>query len=183
MLAIPLLWLLSGAPGRLPEGTELRSLKGERVEVAKQPLLVWFPKNCGEKLPFTAGVRAIAIGNCAEAWQDASGAITKAAAGSAALLIDGTRVVLRISAERLPGYGPELAAWSEGRLIYEAQCARCHGPEGDATHFEGIKQVKGIGKRISKTEIVERTVRSGNVDMNRYTAAERNAIAVFVSSL
>lgn len=182
-LLISLLWLMAAEPDRIAEGTAVTSGKGERVEVTKQPVLVWFAKDCAEKPPFPASIRVIALADCQEAWRDSSGVLAKAAAGATALLIDGGRIVARIPAERFAAYGPELAAWAEGRLIYEAQCARCHGPEGDATHFEGIKPVKGIGKRISRTEIVERTVRSGNVDMNRYTAAERNAIAVFVSSL
>ncbi len=77
----------------------------------------------------------------------------------------------------------EVKAWQDGRAIYEAQCARCHGSDGKDTGYLFIKSLGGIGNRHSEKEIWRLTVATDAVDLSRLTAKERTALSIYVAGL
>ena len=102
--------------------------------------------------------------------------------GNAGAVVDSRRTV-RAVAKDAAGLAPLATAWMQGREIYTAQCLRCHGADGTDEHYTGIKPLRAIGKRFPGPEILERTIRSGNVDMTPIPPEAREALLVFVASL
>lgn len=76
-----------------------------------------------------------------------------------------------------------MKAWRQGRRIYAAHCARCHGEDGTATGYPFIRRLDGIGKRMTLDEIIEATSATGVVDLNQFDDDELRAMALFVAGL
>jgi cytochrome c553 len=77
----------------------------------------------------------------------------------------------------------EVKAWLGGRAIYDAQCARCHGSDGRDLNYAGIKSLAGLGRKHDNARIIEMTEATGVVDMSSLTAADKRALAIYVSGL
>jgi cytochrome c553 len=113
-------------------------------------------------------------------------------ATSATVLIDDRGTVRQI----LPGrvlMGPELVSfvetWQSGKTIYDATCARCHGPDGDSTLCEGIKPLVGIGQRLTEAQIRDR-MRPGELSSDQVlirdqilSRQELQAVIAYISGL
>ncbi len=117
-----------------------------------------------------------------------SGADPALAEPRISLLVDRDRIVRRVirggnAEEHSKRVVREVRAWQSGRVIYEAQCARCHGSDGMDTGYPFIKSLGGIGNGHSEEEILRLTEATGLVDLNRLTAGERTALAIYVAGL
>jgi mono/diheme cytochrome c family protein len=108
--------------------------------------------------------------------------------GVIGLLLDEQGVVrLRTRASDVRGLARQLAedikAWHGGKQIYDAQCARCHGADGRDLSYPNVKSLAGIGNRHSKSEIIERTILTGAVDMSHMSESDKNQLALYVAGL
>lgn len=77
----------------------------------------------------------------------------------------------------------DVKAWEDGKAIYDAQCARCHGPDGSDMNYPEIKPLTGIGNRIDGAEIIRRTFLTGAVDLSSLSAARLRALGIYVAGL
>ena len=77
----------------------------------------------------------------------------------------------------------DIKAWEEGKGIYEATCARCHGSDGANTGYAEIKTLNGIGNRMDEAEIIRRTSLTSNVDLSSFNDARFRALAIYVAGL
>jgi mono/diheme cytochrome c family protein len=116
---------------------------------------------------------------------DAGGEISRAYGAinnRVAFLIDDNGIVRRVvrPPDRLV---QQVAAWTDGKAVYDAQCARCHGADGRDESYPGVKSLAGIGNRISEGEILHRTALTGAVDMSGWTESQRRALAAYVAGL
>jgi cytochrome c553 len=76
----------------------------------------------------------------------------------------------------------DMRAWDDGKAIYEGQCARCHGEDGNGRNYPNIKTLGGIGNRLTEAEIAERTGQVGTVDLT--VLGERvKSLAAYVAGL
>jgi cytochrome c553 len=98
------------------------------------------------------------------------------------VLIDQQRKIRRI-VRKSDTFAGDLKAWHEGKAIYDAQCARCHGADGADTSYPGTKPLAGIGRRMSEAEILESTLRTGVVDLSALDEQQRRAISIYVAGL
>lgn len=149
------------------------------------PVVIAYANACGENKPrLPGGIPAVVVTPkpCEGTLHDVSGDIAKLLDGGGAMLVDSGRVVRRVAKDP-DVLTRDAADWKLGGEIYSTQCLRCHGAEGTDTHYPGIKALQGIGRRISEAEIIERTVRSGSVDLTRFDSAERRALAIYVAGL
>jgi len=75
------------------------------------------------------------------------------------LLVDPGGVVRRVLPGRLLT-GPDLVGfvklWQFGKTVFNAECARCHGEDGDLHICEDVKPLMGIGRRLTEPQIRER---------------------------
>jgi hypothetical protein len=109
----------------------------------------------------------------------------------ATLLVDPGGVVRRI----LPGRiltGPDLAGfvklWEFGKTVFNAECARCHGEEGDLHICEDVKPLVGIGRRFMEAQIREKLRMAAINDEylirgQMFTKQEVDAVIVYVAGL
>ena len=109
----------------------------------------------------------------------------------ATLLVDPGDVVRRI----LPGRaltGPDLAGfvklWEFGKTVFNAECARCHGEEGDLHICEDVKPLVGIGRRFTEAHIREKLRMAAINDEylirgQMFTKQEVDAVIVYVAGL
>jgi hypothetical protein len=109
----------------------------------------------------------------------------------ATLLVDPGGVVRRI----LPGRaltGPDLAGfvklWEFGKTVFNAECARCHGEEGDLHICEDVKPLVGIGRRFTEAQIREKLRMAAINDEylirgQMFTKQEVDAVIVYVAGL
>jgi len=109
----------------------------------------------------------------------------------ATLLVDPGDVVRRI----LPGRaltGPDLAGfvklWEFGKTVFNAECARCHGEEGDLHICEDVKPLVGIGRRFTEAQIREKLRMAAINDEylirgQMFTKQEVDAVIVYVAGL
>jgi hypothetical protein len=109
----------------------------------------------------------------------------------ATLLVDPGDVVRRI----LPGRaltGPDLAGfvklWEFGKTVFNAECARCHGEEGDLHICEDVKPLVGIGRRFTEAQIREKLRMAAINDEylirgQMFTRREVDAVIVYVAGL
>jgi cytochrome c553 len=77
----------------------------------------------------------------------------------------------------------DVQAWDDGRLIYDGQCARCHGSDGKNISYPNIKSLAGIGNHFDEAEIFRRTELTGVVDLSPLSAKDRRALSVYVAGL
>ena len=150
----------------------------------EKPAVLLHASGCDETVVVPDSIRLLAIrpSNCG-AYRDPSGAARRYLGQAKAVLLDRAGVVRLVAADDLKAFGRQVADWGRGSEIYAAQCQRCHGADGKDTHYPGIKALAGIGKRINHAEIIERTIRSGSVDMTPLDAEARRALAVYVAGL
>jgi cytochrome c553 len=113
-------------------------------------------------------------------------------AQSATVLVDSTGVVRRV----LPGRvltGADLVGfadvWLAGKAVFDSVCARCHGPDGDSNICLDVKPLKGLGRRLSESEIRDR-LRPGVVNDREmiirgqiFTRQEVDAVIVYIAGL
>jgi mono/diheme cytochrome c family protein len=150
----------------------------------EKPSVLLHASGCKETVPVPDSVRLLAIRPSAcGGYRDPSGAARRYLGEAKAVLLDRNGVVRLVAADDLKAFGVDVSRWTAGREIYTAQCQRCHGADGRDTHYSGIKTLAGLGKRISRTEIIERTIRSGNVDLSPMDEEARRALAVYVAGL
>lgn len=77
----------------------------------------------------------------------------------------------------------DTAAWFDGKVIYEAECRRCHGVDGLDDSYSGIKTIAGIARRIPENRILEFAERTGNTDLHALDERRRRALAIYVAGL
>lgn len=94
-----------------------------------------------------------------------------------------TRRVVRTNVEFERTLADGVRLWIDGKAVYDAQCARCHGADGSETTYPEIKSLLGIGNRLSESEILRRTSLTGAVDMSGWTERQSQALAVYVAGL
>jgi hypothetical protein len=152
--------------------------------LGEKPAVLLHASNCKETVAVPDSVRLLAIrpSTCG-AYRDPSGAARRFLGEVKAVLLDRHSVVRLSSTGDLKAFSAEVVRWANGREIYTANCQRCHGADGRDKSYAGIKPLNGIGRRISRTEIIDRTVHSGNVDLARVHEEERRALSVFVAPL
>jgi mono/diheme cytochrome c family protein len=153
--------------------------------VREKPAVLLRANGCKETLVVPDSVRLLAIraSNCG-GYRDPSGAARRYLGEAKAVLLDNSGVVRIVAAGKsLKTFAAEVALWARGRDIYHAQCERCHGADGRDTQYPGIKTLAGIGKRLSRMEILDRTIRSGFVDFSALDGEARRAMAVYVAGL
>jgi hypothetical protein len=111
---------------------------------------------------------------------------------AATVLIDSGGVVRRV----LPGRtltGPDLAnfvkLWLNGKGVFSARCARCHGEDGDSTICLDVKPLVGIGTRMTEAQIRER-LHPGELNDREllirgefYSRPDVEAVIVYVAGL
>ena len=109
----------------------------------------------------------------------------------ATLLVDPGGVVRRL----LPGQaltGLELVSfvkrWQFGKTVFNAECARCHGEDGDSHLCEDVKPLLGIGRRLTEAQIKEKLRMAPINDQylirgQFYTKEEVEAVIVYVGGL
>ena len=73
--------------------------------------------------------------------------------------------------------------WQEGKKIYDAYCARCHGDDGNAEGYPSVKKLGGIGNRMTVEQIIEATAATGLVNLNQFSEEELKALAIYVAGL
>ena len=150
----------------------------------EKPAVLLHAGGCAETVPVPDAVRLLAIKPSAcGAYRDPSGAVRRYLGEARAVLLDRDGVVRLVATGDLKKFGREVSDWARGGEIYAAQCQRCHGTDGKDTNFAGIKTLNGIGKRISRAEIIERTIRSGSVDLTPLDDDARRALAAYVAGL
>lgn len=104
-------------------------------------------------------------------------------------LVDKEGVIRAIDREvKPPTHGQDLVKlvrqWLQGKQLYGAACARCHGPDaGDTRGYPNIKSLKGIGNRHSETEIIQLTSSTGIVNIDAWSEEARQALAKYVKGL
>jgi alkyl hydroperoxide reductase subunit AhpC len=74
-------------------------------------------------------------------------------------------------------------AWKKGQAIYQGQCARCHGDDGNDTSYAQIRTLGGIGNRLAEEELLKATEATGIVDLSRFTQEELRALMTYVAAL
>ena len=74
-------------------------------------------------------------------------------------------------------------AWNKGQAVYQAQCARCHGDDGNDTSYAHIKTLGGIGNRLSEDQILAATRATGIVDLSQFSADDIRALMTYVAGL
>ena len=151
----------------------------------EKPAVLMHATACDETVEIPDSVRLLAIrpAKCAGAYRDPSGAARRYLGEAKAVLLDREGVARLVATGDLKAFGREVSAWARGGDIYAAQCQRCHGADGKDTHYPGIKTLAGIGKRINRAEIIERTIRSGSVDLTPLDEEARRALAAVVAGL
>lgn len=150
----------------------------------EKPAVLLHASDCKETVTVPDSVRLLAIRPSAcGAYRDPSGAARRYLGQAKAVLLDRDGIVRMVATNDLKTFSRDVAAWARGSEIYTAQCQRCHGADGKDTHYSGIKTLSGIGKRITRTEIIERTIRSGSVDLTPLDAEARRALAAYVAGL
>jgi hypothetical protein len=77
----------------------------------------------------------------------------------------------------------EVKLWRNGRAAYVANCARCHGEDGREESYPGAKSLGGIGTRHTAAEILEKTERSGFVDLHYLKREGKEALSIYVAGL
>lgn len=117
-----------------------------------------------------------------------SGADSVLAGPRTGLLVDRERIVRRVvrggsAEEHAERVVRAVKAWQGGRVIYEAQCARCHGSDGMDTGYPFIKTLGGIGNRHTEEEIIRLTEATGVVDLSSLNGENRTALAIYVAGL
>jgi cytochrome c553 len=104
-------------------------------------------------------------------------------------LVDKEGVIRAIDREVKPAtHGQDLVklvkAWLEGKHLYQAACARCHGADGgDTQGYPNIKSLKGIGNRHDEAEIIQLTANTGVVNIAAWSEKARQALAKYVKGL
>jgi cytochrome c553 len=102
----------------------------------------------------------------------------------AIVLVDRSGKVRRVArGAGADGLESEWKRWRDGRASYEANCARCHGEDGRDESYPGAKSLGGIGTRHTVAEILEKTDRSGFVDLNYLRTEGKKALAIYVAGL
>lgn len=108
--------------------------------------------------------------------------------GRMAVLLDDRGIIRRVirrddDAERFTAVvRAEIRAWQEGRQVFASHCARCHGPDGQDDSYPGVKSLAGIGNRLTEAQILEKTSRTGAVDLTALGDRTR-FLAVYVAGL
>lgn len=102
--------------------------------------------------------------------------------------IDREGVIRRVWRQVTPlTMGQDLAEfvrqWNRGKVAYTTHCARCHGGDGNATGYPGIKPIGALGNHMTEEEIGRATEASGIVDLDQLSPAERKALFVYTSGL
>jgi cytochrome c553 len=109
----------------------------------------------------------------------------------ATLLVDSSGVVRRVLAGRALA-GPDLAGfvklWEFGKTVFNAECARCHGEDGDLHICEDVKPLVGIGRRLTEAQIREKLRMAAINDQylirgQMFTKQEIDAAIVYVAGL
>jgi mycoredoxin-dependent peroxiredoxin len=103
-------------------------------------------------------------------------------------LIDKDSIIRRIERNGKPAtHGQELVEvvkkWQRGKGVYGGYCARCHGEDGNETSYPNIKQLGGIGNRLTERQILEATAATGVVNLQALTQEELEALAIYVAGL
>ena len=150
----------------------------------EKPSVLLHANGCKETVVVPDSVRLLAIrpSNCG-GYRDPSGAARRYLGEDKAVLLDNTGRVRLVAENNLKTFATEVGAWAQGRDIYTSQCERCHGADGRDAQYPGIKPLAGIGKRLSRKEIIERTIHSGFVDLTPLNTEARRAMAVYVGGL
>lgn len=73
--------------------------------------------------------------------------------------------------------------WNRGQAIYSPQCGRCHGEDGNATDYVGIKTLGGIGNRHSEAELIKIVEAGGFVDLSQLSREELEALFNYIAGL
>ncbi|MBI1927502.1 redoxin domain-containing protein [Candidatus Poribacteria bacterium] len=103
-------------------------------------------------------------------------------------LIDQEGIIRRIERNVNPDtHGEDLIGlmkkWQKGRIIYDIHCARCHGDDGNATNYPNIKNLGGIGNRLTEKQILEATAAAGVVNLDLISKPDLDALAIYVGGL
>ena len=183
-----LLFYIAGLLGSTAPDVSLLTPDGRTWRLAEalreRPAVLLHAGGCHETVAVPDSVRLLAIrpSTCG-GYRDPSGAARRYLGEAKAVLLDRDGVVRLVSGADLKAFATEVSRWATGRAIYTAQCQRCHGADGRDMQYSGIKPLAGLGKRITRAEIVERTIRSGNVDFTPMDEEARRALAVYVAGL
>jgi len=111
---------------------------------------------------------------------------------AATILVDAGGVVRRVLAGRVLAGGEVVdfvSVWREGKAVFEASCARCHGVDGALDICLDVKPLVGIGRRYTAAEIREK-LRIGELNEEQvmvrgqfYKRAEVEAVLAYISGL
>jgi len=102
------------------------------------------------------------------------------------ILVDGNnrlrsvRDVEKLAPETIVDVAQE---WHVGKTVYDAHCARCHGPDGKDISYPFIEPLDGIGERMSLEEILDATWEAGFVSEDQFDEKEKEALARYIASL
>ena len=110
---------------------------------------------------------------------------------SATVLVDPLNVVRRLLVGRALT-GLDLArfvkVWQFGRTVFNAECARCHGEDGQMRTCEDVKPLVGIGRRLTEAQIRERLRMAPINDQylirsQFFTKEEVDAVVIYVAGM
>jgi len=109
----------------------------------------------------------------------------------ATLLIDPLNMVRRMLIGRAlteSDLARFVKVWQFGRTVFNAECARCHGEDGELRTCEDVKPLVGIGRRLTEPQIREKLRMAPINDQylirsQFFTKEEVDAVVIYVAGM